>query len=446
MARDNAQGASPSSLPLANLIDEEIRRRGLTLGDAARQIRRLATAEDGYPFCSKQAVSNWRRGLVTPGPTYRRLIARWSGLPVQRVVEMAEEQELVLRGDADSQGLMLHDAGVDRRTFLGVPVSLGATVMLGSGHTWLDREPWSRLERALDRGTRIDLADMEPLARTTDSLLEQDQSSLPSFVERKALAHLDTLTTVLGSSMSSDARRLACSLAGQTAGHIGWLRWVTNKTDSAGKYFNAGIKAARRAGDASLGVYLMGRASCLPYFREDPHRRLRLLRSIPGGDASAPVQAWLCLLEAEAHGLLGDRNICLATIDRADELMERRRAHDEPQGVWAEWFSARWLTAQKAVCLAQVGHLEPARTMLEPLLAESGLMWSRHRPWLTASLAKVLIRLHDIDRALQIATPAAASSRAYADLELFVGVRAQLPPDVRGPQRFSETLRATAAG
>jgi hypothetical protein len=92
MSRGNLSRFELTGPRLADLISQAVASRGLTLDRVAKEIRKLAADGDAV-YCSKQTVSAWIRALVTPGPTYRGLIARWLGLPVATVIRIAEKQE-----------------------------------------------------------------------------------------------------------------------------------------------------------------------------------------------------------------------------------------------------------------------------------------------------------------------------------------------------------------
>jgi hypothetical protein len=137
--RGRTRRARLLGLPLADLLYEELTKRGLTLERAANGIQDAGGPGDRYSQCSKQLVSCWCTGKVTPGPNHRRLIAKFLELPIELVTAKAEHQRQILDRLKHGQAITAEDDDVERRDFLRLPLGLGAMAVVGGALPELTR-------------------------------------------------------------------------------------------------------------------------------------------------------------------------------------------------------------------------------------------------------------------------------------------------------------------
>ncbi len=290
---------------------------------------------------------------------------------------------------------------VDRRTFLHLVGVLGGQAVLGSV------EPWERLTWALRRPGLTDQRTVDNLETITVTLSRLErQVDGPRLLLGSVSAHLDTLTTLMRGLPAPPIHRQLCSLAGETAGLAGWLRWNLGDFGGAHGYFRAGIDAAREADDGALGAYLLGSLACEPFYRESPARRLQLLS---GAAAATPhTAAWLFTLEAGAYALQGRLRDFQAAADRAKELLLQ---DDERQRPRAPFFDGVYLAEEEAAGYLRLNMPGTARELLQQVL-DNGQ--GRMRLWLELDLAYAAAEEGEPERACRHAMRTLSTAQSTA--------------------------------
>jgi hypothetical protein len=174
-------------------------------------------------------------------------------------------------------------------------------------------------------------------------------------------------------------------------------------------------------------------------------------------DAAPPTRAWLAVIEAEAHALLGRGRDAYQALDRARAIMSReadlakggRPAVLSSQG---PFFSNDYLTAEEGVIRAHLGQHAEAASILAPLLDSVAPERRKNWYWLYPMLAGACIHLGDVDLACGLATEALQGSMRMGvatNLPLVSGVRHQLEVHQHDPavQELDEAIRqATQEG
>jgi transcriptional regulator with XRE-family HTH domain len=416
-------------------------------------------AKEGATGPDRNTVSRWERGLRWPQPRNVRLLCRLFELPADRlglVAESADRQELPAWesiGDATRFASAAASAleeviRLTRRQLLAGSASVAATVASAAV-----AEPLERLAYALHHPERVDKQTITHLERVTVALERLEPMSDSISVVGLVNGHMDTLSVLLQGSLADTMRRSLCSLAGEAAGLAGWLRFIDDDSHGADAHFKIALEAAQAAEDRALGAYLMGRAACQPFYREEPHIRLKKLQGSFGFAArhgTPTTQAWLASLEAEAHALAGRTDDCLRALDHAERLMGRALDEDGAARPRVTFFDRVWLDGEKGVVLAKLGHHEAAQVSLHAALAALDPLWQKHRTWLLAILAETYVaqgRPEDACRAGAAALTIATTVHADADLGLVRALRAELEPwrDQACVQQFDEQLRLARA-
>jgi hypothetical protein len=362
-------------------------------------------------------VSRWERGTRRPRPRYVRLLCRLFDLPAE---------QLGLVDDADLAPLVAADRPegdeTERRDFLrGVAALLGLAALppflrhAPPGMEPSTPESWERLEHALRRPGQVDEATIEHLERLTHAL----ESLEPTAVGSRALlgpatAHLDVVSTLLQTQLPCRLRTRLCSLAGETAALVGWLRWNLDDPAGAAAYFRTGVSAAQEAADRALGAYLVGAMACRPPLQEDPQRTLQLLGTRTFGfsrdDASPATGAWLAAKEADAWAQLGRESECLRALDRAADLVERIACDDPACRPRFTMVDRSWLAGERGASMSKLGHVGAAQAILQPVLASLGPTSERDRLWLLPALAGAYVELDEPEEACRLARSALAGA------------------------------------
>jgi len=395
------------------------RLRGWSQDDVAAGLCRVASSH-GEPDLGVDGtmVSRWERGTRHPRPRYVRLLCELFDLPVERLglVQDAELRLVPMLAPGPVEG----DEG-EREAFLREMAALLAVAPLPpflrsapAGAESVRADAWERLERALERRGHIDDETVEHLERVTLAL----ESLEPTAISARALlgpasGHLDAVTALLQASASGETRRRLCSLAGEAAGLVGWLRWNLDDGEGASACFRAGLRAAHEADDRALGAYLVGAVACCLPRRQGPADSLRLLTGRTMGyvqaDASPATRAWLAAKEADAWAQLGRETDCMRALERAAHIVER--LDDDERGRPRRTMVDRaWLDGERGASLAKLGHLDEARTVLGPVLAALGPTSELDRLWLLTALAGAHADSDEPEEACRLARSALAGA------------------------------------
>lgn len=379
------------------------RLRGWSQEDVAAGLHRLA-ASHGEPELGVDAamVSRWERGSRRPRPRYIRLLCQLFELPAEQlgIVEEAEYAQL-LEPTRDA----LEDEHLERRDFMQrMATLLSAAAVPAAPFEQTTTEPWRRLELALRRPGRVDDATADHLEQVTVAL----QSLGPSQVSAQAIlgsvtGHLDAITLLLQGSPPEALRARLCSLAAETAGLAGWLRWDLDDPIGTASYFATAMHAAREGGDRALEMYLAGSSVCQPPYREAPQRKLEQLRSIAWSDATPTGQVWLAAKEADACALMGDADGCMRALDRAQVAIAGTRDEGGSRRPRFSTVDQAWLDGERGASLARLGRTAEARAFLEPTLARLGPSGERNWLWLSTALASTYVRDGEPEEACQVA-------------------------------------------
>jgi hypothetical protein len=342
---------------------------------------------------------------------------------------------------------------VKRRTFLrGAGVgALGLLVgQVGGGRLA------EQVSYVLRHPSRVDRECLQQLERTTILLQWQEGESRPEALMGSVAGHLAELLRLLKlGSLGTQTRARLWSLAGETAGAGGWLIWQSDNKEAAAAWFEFGLHAATEAGDHALGAYLVGCLSTQPTYRENPALRLQQLTGGPRGfhqlAAAPPTRAWLAVIEAEAHALLGRGRDAYQALDRARTTISRdgdvpRDRRPKVLSSLGPFFNHDYLTAEEGVVRAHLGEQAEAAAILAPLLDSVAPERRKNWYWLYPMLAGACIHLGDVDRACGLAAEALQGSMKMGvttNLPLVSGVRRQLEVHRRDPavQALDEAIR-----
>jgi transcriptional regulator with XRE-family HTH domain len=404
------------------------RLRGWSQEDVAAGLHRLAASRGERELGVDAAmVSRWERGSRRPRPRYMSLLCRLFELPAEQL-GIVDEDEYARPREPMRDGL---EDDVERRDFMQrMATLLGAATVPMPNFEPGSPEPWKRLAMVLRRPGPVDDTTVEHLEQITVAL----QSLAPTQLSARAIlgpvtGHLDAITLLLQGSSPPALRARLCSLAAETAGLAGWLRWDLDDPDGAASYFATGLQAAREGGDRALAAYLSGSAACQPPYRETPQRRLQQLRSISWAEASPSGQVWLAAKEADACALMGDASGCARALDRAEVALEGTAGEGGARRPRFSPVDRGWLDGEHGASLARLGRTGEARAYLEPALARLGQSSERDWLWLGTALASTYVSDREPEEACHVASAVlerASRMQLQPVMKLVKGLRQQL--------------------
>jgi transcriptional regulator with XRE-family HTH domain len=416
------------------------RLRGWSQEDVAAGLHRLAASWGESELGVDAAmVSRWERGSRRPRPRYMRLLCRLFELPAEQLGIVDEDEHAQLR-EPMRDGL---EDDVERRDFMQrMATLLGAATAPMPHFEAGSPEPWKRLAMALRRPGPVDDATVDHLEQITVALQSLGRTQLSArAILGPVTGHLDAITLLLQGSSPPALRARLCSLAAETAGLAGWLRWDLDDPAGAASYFSTGLQAASEGGDRALAAYLSGCAACQPPYRETPRRRLEQLRSITWSDASPSGRVWLAAKEADACALMGDADGCARALDRAEVAIEGTRDEGASQRPRFSPVGPTWLDGERGASFARLGRAAEARAYLEPALARLGPNSERDWLWLGTALASTYVSDREPDEACHIASAVlerASRMQLQPVMKLVEGLRQQLTP--YGPSAATREL------
>jgi len=295
---------------------------------------------------------------------------------------------------------------------------------------------------------------VEHLERTTHALERLEPTALSSrALVGPATGHLDAISMLLRTSLPAGLRVRLCSLAGETAAMVGWLRCNLNDPDGGAAFFRTALQAARQADDRALGAYIVGCAALRRPGEDDPATTIAQLTGAVHGfsqrAATPATGAWLAAKEADAWAKLGRVDDCMRALDRAAEIIERLPADDPAARPRFTIVGRSWMDGERGATLARLGRVEAAQAILRPVVASLGPTSESDRLWLLAALASAHIGLEEPEEACRLARLAlvgAARRQMAPVISMVAGMRGRLDRHRRNlaVQELDEQLRSLA--
>ena len=392
-------------------------RKAWSQHDLAREVNRL----DAQARLDGNTISRWERGLYRPSPFYTRLLCRGFGVSPTEL------------GLVDPE---IEEAPVLRRDFLRDSIGIGALAALGPAVS----EPMERIGHNMGRLGGIDGYTAAALEQVTVAIEQLYLRCAPAALLGPAKGHLDAVTGLLRCPMTASIRGRLCSIAGETAGLVAWIKAASGDTRGAARYLPVALEAAREAGDYALGAFTVGHFTCAQTIAQlEPATRLRHFTEGGFGfaarSASARTRVWLAAKAADVHALLGSQNACLWALDEAQQLLSSMGSHDDgdypresrPRCSLSTW-DERWLAGERGASLARLGESHLARRALDEAGA-TDLDLGHDRFWLQVARARTYISDGEPGEACRLVSEVvagAARSDQSALLEAAGGLLAQM--------------------
>lgn len=196
------------------------------------------------------------------------------------------------------------------------------------------------------------------------------------------------------------------SLGAALARFCGFAAFDSNLNCAAQRLWHAGLRLAAAAGDTDQGVYIVSNLALQAVYAGDGPTALNLLNVAKQRvDRSArTVLAMLDCWATRAHAIARDSGAVAATLNRADDLWERRRDGDDP--AWVYWMPQPSLTAEAGTALMEAGDLRAAEQCLMAGMGTLDAGSVRERHLYLVRLAEVYLRCGRLDEAVSTARDA----------------------------------------
>jgi hypothetical protein len=219
-------------------------------------------------------------------------------------------------------------------------------------------------------------------------------------------------------------RRLVALLA-RLAGLRAWGCFDLDQLSEAERWYDVAAAAAQDAEAWSLGAWLLGAQSLIPWHRRDRQRTVSIIERgiyFAGRGSDSTTVAWLHALHARGRASLGDRhgfNTARGLAeDAADHSSERDRRHgmDFDQGV----LDLRYYEGTGRLLLAQpdsaAASLRGSRDSLPPSHVKA-------RAVLTLAIADAAVQSRDLDLAVSLTRDALVMSNSQAIMPILQQAR-----------------------
>jgi hypothetical protein len=228
----------------------------------------------------------------------------------------------------------------------------------------------------------------------------------------KVHAMLSAVTGQLRMPQSLNHQRRLIALASRLAGLRAWGYFDIDQHNAAERWYEAAVSAAETADAWSLGAWLLGAQSLIPWHRGDRRGAVALIAKgiyFAGNGADSTTTAWLHALHARGRASLGDldgfeRAYGLAE-EAADCSNERDRRHgmDFHQGI----LDLRYYAGTSRLLLRQP---KLANISLGGSLTSLPESHVKARAVLTLCVADAAVQSDNLDEAVQLASEAVTST------------------------------------
>lgn len=233
----------------------------------------------------------------------------------------------------------------------------------------------------------------------------------------EVLSHVSVLMGAvfghLRAPQSLDHHRRLVTLAGRLAGLRAWGCFDLDEHGEAERWYGVAVTAAQDAQAWSLGAWLLGAQSLIPWHRRDYRQTVALIERgvyFAGQGTDSTTVAWLHALQARGRASLGDRlgfeNAYAQAEEAAECSNERDRRHgmDFDQGL----LDLRYYAGTSRLLLRQPDQAAAAlRGSLDALPSSH----AKAQAVLTLALADAALQGDNVDQAIDLAKGALAATR-----------------------------------
>lgn len=399
------------------IVNRWTKREVQALRTAALRLTQEEFAEKtGYALATikKWHRATWNRPLRGRSADVLDILLR--GLDTEQLTRfeaeiVASSAQLAHAGDSDPTTLLSEELGLYawevhsdvKRRELG-KIAAAAAAVSGAG----------ALVGAWEFGEHIGAADVQRLLSGVDALEAQDQLLGGGGLVQFAVQKLARAKHILDTGTYSTATGKAfASATGHLAVQTGWLAYDADFQPLARRCFTDAMALATEADDEDLiaRTCLTAANQSITLAREgkgSAHHGLNLAgraRTLMRGRPPGRVHALIAVREAQAHGVLGDRNEFARAITTAWRETEDALTHEpiEDSSQWLRFVDHFEIQGHEGRGWGDLGGWQQAADLLNtPMQSEAGI---RNVLVRRAWAATAHVRLGDIPAAIEIGTP-----------------------------------------
>lgn len=284
--------------------------------------------------------------------------------------------------------------------------------LLAAARPWITTAP-EPLSTVRDRTYgRIGHGEVDQLQAVTQALRALDNLHGGGLAREAVVGQLTWATSLLDSATYTEAvgRRLFAAV-GDLAGVAGWMCHDANLHTAAQHYFLLALRAAKEAGDASLGAHILNCMARQAGHLDRPDDALELVHLALYGarrSATPTIRAILHSLEARYYATMGERGGFTRAAGQAEAAFSDRDPAADP--VWVAFFDSGEYHATLGVChqiTARAGHphhAERAIAMLGQAISQRGAGRTRSLAFDHIGLARAYLVAGELDAVRDTAT------------------------------------------
>ncbi|GAA4989156.1 hypothetical protein WHI96_21470 [Pseudonocardia tropica] len=237
--------------------------------------------------------------------------------------------------------------------------------------------------------TRLDPGLVDLLRSQTQTIRLLDRRLGGVTVHGQAVAHVETVESLVRNALPGTAREQAADELGQAAALAGWQALDMGRLPEAWRLHEVATAAARESGQpAGLGYARAQQAFILldAGRAADALDLIASAHAIASGPVPRELLAWLHAAQGEALAALGDRDAALRALDAAAAALPTQPEHALPYLMLDAGHLARW----RGHCLARLGETSAIDDLSTALAAMPDGQYGRAEVSLRVDLALAL--------------------------------------------------------
>ncbi|ANY06388.1 hypothetical protein AFB00_08890 [Pseudonocardia sp. HH130630-07] len=236
---------------------------------------------------------------------------------------------------------------------------------------------------------RLDSGLVALLRSQTQTIRLLDRRLGGSTVHGQAVAHVETVETLVRNALPGTAREEAADELGQAAALAGWQALDMGRLPEAWRLHEIATAAARESGQPSGLGYARAQQAFILLDAGRPHDAHDLIvsaRELTAGSVPNELLAWLRAAEGESLAALGERDAALRALDAAAAALPAQPEQALPYLMLDAGHLARW----RGHCLARLGEASAIQDLGTALTAMPEGQYGRAEVSLRVDLALAL--------------------------------------------------------
>ena len=429
----------PESLTFGRLVVEQRRRLSLSQTDVARRVRNAAKAEGRQSGATKQWVSEIERTGRIPHPDGLRWLAVAIEVPIERLVDTADQQIRARSERRDGQQLASERTLHGAARLLPSPIESQLPRMLAGGF-------FTPIKNGVANGVNSDAAAMNAF-RAADRQVGGAHlyATVVHYLQSQVAPRL------FGATTDNDGPLTFCAAAALTD-MAGWMAHDADRNVLAQHHFQHALALAGIGQDSQLRAHILAGMSHMALHVGHPDEAMELAgigtAKLQEGPANPELAARLMALEARAHAARGESAACARLLLQAEQTLDTVLPAE--RSTWISRFDEGSLAGEAARSLRQLGQLARARQQAERVLTLRPVDRARSRAFGQLVLARVLIEERDLDGASEVGRDVLDSTQALGSLLVvrqlqrlrdLLAVNRSAPPVAQFLEYLDEELR-----